>query len=384
LEQFEKDFIPELSIYWYTRECFLYKMLNKALWTPQPDVLYKLRYFLRHLHYQILSQASIQREHLSSMTVYRGQSMSIEQIEKLKQTVGGFLSFNNFLSTSLQRDVALNFIVGSDIGVLFEMHIDPAIQKFPIVNIEHISYLQKEDCEQELLFAMGSVFRIHRIDKHEQFYRVQLTLSGDIDEQLAAYTNLTREQTRSPHSFLSLLKLMKELGQYGSVDRFAEMLDDEIGLAANSMMIAAVHHMLGLIYLSRGQHRKSLEYFQKSLNISLSELPADHVSLTPTYNNIGCVYLAQGVYDKALEFQQLALDCQLNAKSFNASSIILYTNNVGKIYGRQRKYSEAIVYHKRALELQIQHSSENDSSLTETYNLISSMYLNQGDFIQAS
>jgi hypothetical protein len=53
LNEFEEDFLPELSIYWYTRECFLYKMLNTALWTPEPDILYKLRYFLRHLHQQI-------------------------------------------------------------------------------------------------------------------------------------------------------------------------------------------------------------------------------------------------------------------------------------------------------------------------------------------
>ena len=60
LDDFEKNYLPELSIYWYTRECFLYQMLNKALWTPQPDVLYKLRYFLRHLHQQIVSQSVLQ------------------------------------------------------------------------------------------------------------------------------------------------------------------------------------------------------------------------------------------------------------------------------------------------------------------------------------
>ena len=182
LDNFEETFIPELSIYWYTKESFLFQMLNKALWTPQPDVLYKLRYFLRHLYYQITSQAEIQREKLSSMIVYRGQTMSKEQIEKIKQNVGGFLSFNNFLSTSLEKEVARNFLVGSEFGVLFEMHIDPTIQKFPMVNIELISYLHKDQNEQELLFAMGSVFRIIRIEQQKNLYLVQLTLSDQIDE----------------------------------------------------------------------------------------------------------------------------------------------------------------------------------------------------------
>ena len=384
LDEFEKDFIPELSIYWYTRECFLYKMLNKALWTPQPDVLYKLRYFIRHLHHQILSEASKQREQLSSMIVYRGQSVSSDQIEKLKRNVGGFLSFNNFLSTSLKEDVARNFVFGSEIGVLFEMQIDPTIQKFPIINIENIAYLQKDECEQELLFAMGSVFRIIRIEKEKDLYRVRLTLSDDIDEQLAAYTKVTRDQTRAFNCFLSLVKLMDALGQYSCVDRFAEMVDDDTGLAGNPLILGAVHHMFGLIYLSREQHKESLEHSQKALSINLSFLPADSQILTPTYNNIGCVYLAQGDYAKALEYQQLALDCQLNSDNPDISAIILYTNNVGKIYGRQKKYSEAIERHERALELQTQYLGEKDPSLRDTYNLISAMYLKQGDFTQAS
>jgi hypothetical protein len=383
LDDFEETFIPELSIYWYTRECFLYQMLNKALWTPQPEVLYKLRYFIRHLYYQILSEASKQREHLSSMTVYRGQSVSADQIEKLKRNVGGFVSFNNFLSTSLQRDIALNFLLGSEIGVLFEMQIDPTIQKFPFVNIEQISFLQKDECEQELLFAMGSVFRIVRIDKENDFYRVQLTLSGDIDEQLAAYTKMARDQTRSFHSFLSLLRLMDQLGEYSSVDRFAEILRDDAGLAANPSILASVHHMFGSIYNSRGQNKDALEHYHETLNIYLSDLPADHPTLSPTYNNIGCVYLEQSNYAKALEYQQLALDCQLKSDSPDVSSIITYTNNIGKTYGCQKKYSEAIVYHKRALDLQIGHFGENDPSLQNTYNYISSMYRKQGDFKQA-
>jgi hypothetical protein len=71
-----------------------------------------------------------------------------------------------------------------------------------MINIELISYLQKEDCEQELLFAMGSVFKIIQIQQEEKnLYRVQLKLSEDVDQHLAEYTKLTREKTRTSHSF---------------------------------------------------------------------------------------------------------------------------------------------------------------------------------------
>jgi tetratricopeptide (TPR) repeat protein len=318
------------------------------------------------------------------MIVYRGQSISTEQIEKLKQNIGGFVSFNNFLSTSLRKAVALNFLWGPEMGVLFEMQIDSAIQKFPFANIEHLSYHQGRDSEREFLFSTGTVFRIVRIDKENDFYRVQLMLSDDIDEQLAEYTKRTREETRSPHSFVSLLKLMHELGQYNSVDRFAKILDDDATLTANPVILGSIHHAFGLIYLSRGQSKEALDRFRKSLSIYLNVLPADHPKLSPTYNNIGSVHLAQLNYDTALTFHQLALDCQSKSENPDISSIIAYTNNIASIYFHQENYNEALIYHKRALELQKQHLDENDPSLTNTYNIISAIYYKLNDYEQAS
>jgi len=384
LNDFEKDFVPELSIYWYTRECFLYKMLNKALWTPEPDVLYKLRYFLRHLHQQILSQAKLQHHHRSSIIVYRGQSISIEQIEKLKKNIGGFVSFNNFLSTSLKRDVALNFLFGSEMGILFEIYIDTTIKKFPFANIEHLSFQQGENCESEFLFSMGTVFRIVGMDKEKNFHRVQLMLSSDMDQQLAEYTKRTREETRSSHSFLSLLKIMYELGQYACVDRFAEIFRDNNLLTINSDLLDAIHNIFGLIYHDRGQLKEALEHFHNSLTICLDSFSADHPKLAVTYNNIGCVYSTQSDYETALTFHQLALDCETNSDEPNISSIVTYTNNVASIYDDQENYEEALVYHKRALELQKQYLGENHPSLTRTYNAISAIYYKLNDYEQTS
>lgn len=383
LDEFEADFIPELSIHWYTRESFLFKILNKALRTTQADVLYKLRYFLRHLHYQIISQAKLQHNRLSSMIVYRGQTMPMEDIDKLKRNLGGFLSFNNFLSTSLERKIALSFLMGSDMGVLFEMHIDPSMKKYPMVNIELISYMRREENEQEVLFTMGSVFRINRVDKQTNFYLVQLTLTDESDQQLTAYTTRLRQKTRTFHSFTSLLRLMDELGQYGSVDRFAEILRDDLLLSANSSLLSSIHHAFGSLYQSRGEAKKSLDHYQKSLTINLILLPADHSSLAPTYNNIGAIYLSQSNYNRALEYQQLALDCETKSKSPAPSSVIIYTKNVGKVYKYQGKYQEALEYFKRALELEEQFLSDDDLSSRETYEQISSIYFKLNDYKQA-
>ncbi|UJR10994.1 hypothetical protein I4U23_015178 [Adineta vaga] len=384
LDEFEQNFIPELSIYWYTRECFLYRILNKALYTPEPHVLYKLRYFLRHLHQQIVSQATLQRTNLLPMTVYRGQSISLDQIEKLQRNVGGFLSFNNFLSTSRQRDVAMNFLLGFEISVLFEMKINPSIDKFPFANIEHLSYQQGNETEEEFLFSTGTVFRILQIDKTDDlFYSVQLTLSVDTDEQLAEYTKQTREEIRSPHSFLSLLKLMHQLSQYDNIEDFAKMFHNDQTLVTDIILSGGIHHVFGSIYNERDQPKKALKHLQESLSQYLTIMPADHPKLSPTYNNIGSAHATQSDYETALTFYQLALDCQSNSSNPDVSSIVAYTNNIASIYFQQKQYTKALESHKHALKLQLEHFGDNNSSLTNTYNIISVIYYKLNDPEQA-
>ena len=40
-------------------------------------------------------------------TVYRGQRLSHEYFDKMKQSKSGLLAFNNFLSTSFSREVSI-------------------------------------------------------------------------------------------------------------------------------------------------------------------------------------------------------------------------------------------------------------------------------------
>jgi len=50
LKEFENAYDKYSPIWWYTRECFVYKMLNKALRTENIDILIKMDFFIRDLH----------------------------------------------------------------------------------------------------------------------------------------------------------------------------------------------------------------------------------------------------------------------------------------------------------------------------------------------
>ncbi len=108
IDEFECDYEANKAIWWYTRDSFLYKLINKALRTQHVETLYNMRTFIRHLHEQLLQLSPVigQDPPTSTLTLYRGQRMSIREFEKLKNKEGGLLSVSNFLSTSANRELA--------------------------------------------------------------------------------------------------------------------------------------------------------------------------------------------------------------------------------------------------------------------------------------
>ena len=207
INEFAHDYRPDSSIWWYTRECFIYHMLNRALRTLESDIIMKMGFFICHLHRQLQKLHSQQfgKHQEKVFTVFRGQCLSLQDFEKLEKTKGGLISFNNFLSTSKIEDISLAFanhalFMPESIGILFKMTINPSDASTPFALINSISFYKA--VEEEVLFSMHTVFRIGEIKKiknNNRLYQVTLTLTSDNDKQLQILTGRIREET-SPNS----------------------------------------------------------------------------------------------------------------------------------------------------------------------------------------
>ncbi|CAF3765563.1 unnamed protein product [Rotaria socialis] len=387
IEEFEREFFPEHAFYWYTRDCFLYKILNKALWTPEPAILYKLRYFIRHLDQQLTITASqqLQRQHVKK--VFRGQGIPTCEFNKLRNGVGGLLSFNNFLSTSLNRNIARDFAepakyLSDETSVIFSMNIDSHKSKCSFIVVGNLGFYQ--NLEQEVLFSMGTVFLIENVKKTStDQWEVQLTLTDNTVDNLAHYTAKVRKQIHSSHILISLVKLMDEMGQYKMIDVFADVFAEDNIIHQHPGRLAEMQHAMGSAYLSAGNKNKALEFLENALATYLTLVPADYPSLSPTYNNIGSVYLSKKNHKKALEYQQKALDCQLNASDPNLNSIATYSMNIATIHESLGQHDEALVHLQRALELQKQYLGEDDPALSLTYDVIARICYEKQEFERA-
>ena len=72
IEEFKETYTKATSIWWYTRECFAYSMLNRGLGTQDVEILIRMSFFICDLHRQ-LEQLHKTIPVDQVLTVYRGQ-----------------------------------------------------------------------------------------------------------------------------------------------------------------------------------------------------------------------------------------------------------------------------------------------------------------------
>tara|TARA_Y100000310_G_scaffold344752_1_gene459257 strand:+ start:3512 stop:5449 length:1938 start_codon:yes stop_codon:yes gene_type:complete len=136
------------------------------------------------------------------------------------------------------------------------------------------------------------------------------------------------------------------------------------------------YQFLALCYHVKGQLDSARKYYFKALPVQLLR---DSLGVAGLYNNIGVSYNQEGNYPKSLEFYQKSLDLKLALGQIEASAKT--TNNIGIIYFDQKQYSKALEYYNQALELEKQ--AKDESGMARTLGNIGLVYLEQKMFEQA-
>jgi tetratricopeptide (TPR) repeat protein len=388
VQKFEQKYRDETPIWWYTYECFLYPMLNRALRMMDADIIIKMGFFIGDLHRHIeeLHKEQFTDSH-KNFTVYRGQGMSTTDFEQLTKSKGGLMSFNNFLSTSKDQAVSLGFarraLPNHDmVGVLFVMAIDPSKSTAAFASITDVSYFKEK--EEEVLFAMHSVFRIGEITpmgENHRLVRVELILTSDNDPDLRRLTDCMREETFPNNEGWERLGLvLLQMGQSEKAQQVYEILLEQ---ATEESAKAPIYHQLGLIKNRQGEYQEAITFYEKALEIHKKSLPSNDPYLAKSYNNIGLVYLKLGDYSKALSSHEKALGIQQQSLPPNHPSLGMSHNNIGAVYYNMGDYSKALSYYEKDLEISQKSLPPNHPDLGASYNNIGLVYRKMGDYSKA-
>ena len=429
IDEFERDYHPNKAIWWYTRECFTYQILNRALRLLDGDTIVNMGFFISDLHRQIerLQKKQISQYHGKLFIAYRGQRLLTADFKKLKKTNNGLASFNSFLSSSknigVPQCLARSAVDDTSMyGILFAMTIDSTITSTPFANIKEDSYFETED---EVLFSMHSVFRIGQIksiDHHDRLFEVQLTLTADDDEQLRKLTDRFEEEgqniaawTRIGNLLIQVGQLSKaeelfvtlseqkskqgaraiyyhqlgciktEQGHYNEALRYVEQAHDIIKkkVPVNHSALATSYSSLGVLNAKMGQSLKALSFYRKALAIEQKMLPAYHPSLATSYNNVGMLHYEMGEYSRALSFYRQALDIFEKTLPTDHPSFANGYSNVGSVYEYRKEFSTALSFHNKALDIRQKTLPTNHPDVASSYNNIGMLHSKMREYSKA-
>ncbi|CAF2981601.1 unnamed protein product [Rotaria sp. Silwood2] len=377
IEEFKEYYDPCNAIFWYTRDTFLYRLLNTALREQDIDTLYALRYFIKHLHEQLME--------LYTSSITKADNTEDQYTE------------TTFLSTTATKELAEFFIGGntsndntSDVKegtkhILFKIEIDKTVNKFPYANISGKSAFG--DDEGEILFTMGAVFRIVSVNETDNsLLNVTLKLTGEEDEDLHKLTVHMKADIVQPIPLISLAKLMGATARYMKAEQFYLLSLNDSVVTQDAGCIAAVYNDLGLNYKLMKQMDEAVKCFQTSIDLKIKYLTNAHInpSLAITYSNLGGIYFAQQEYEVAAVMYRNAARIYRNKPDSNQISLSTCYNNIATICKELERYEDALLMYEKSLEIRLSILPSTHPMIATVYNNIAQVYYSQGKSDKAS
>ncbi|UJR31822.1 hypothetical protein I4U23_019299 [Adineta vaga] len=379
INDFERTYLPNRAIWWYTRPSFLYRLLNKALRVQNIDLLYLFRFFIRDLYRQLL------KYQLSTLIrVYRGQLMIKDELKILKDSIGKYISINSFFSTSLNRDLALVFSPEDNQyeRVLFEIDADPSINyDKPFADISSFSNFPNES---EVLFMSGSIFRVMNVsyDNNDRLWAIHLILSSGNDHDLKPIFEHMRNQ--HSHETVDLLlfgHVLRDMGKYEEAENYYRRVLNQLSI--DSQELSRCYHALGIIRYEKGDYESSLQCHKRALKLKLRSLKSNDLDLAISYNSMGTIYEKKKDYSRALQSFLKSLTILQDAYGNDHPKVAICLNNIAGIYQTEKKYAEALKYNQNALNIRKNHLPVDHPDLGASYSNIGIIYRCLGQYKSA-
>ncbi|CAF0834688.1 unnamed protein product [Adineta steineri] len=231
IEQFKNTYKPENAIEWYTRDSFVYRLVNKALRSLDMEEINIFQPYIKALCRQ-LEQLHKQNQSNKPLTVFRGHgNMTTSQLDKIKENINALVSFNGFLSTSTNYNVAVMFAgttSTNEESVIFEIKTNYNLTNVIFADISQFSNMPVED---EVLFSLCSVFKIDSAvrDEENQLWKIVMSASDEDTLNLSDYFNkkaMEKHQATELHRYPDII--------HGADDKIKQKIDNEIGISMSN------------------------------------------------------------------------------------------------------------------------------------------------------
>jgi hypothetical protein len=130
IDLFDSIYRKSDAITWYTKQSFLYRLLNRAFAADDIGLVLQMRYFVCNLYKDLIKLHDDTFNNLGpKISVYRGKLMSRDEFHALNASIGECVVTKSFLSASLDKKVAEIFsgnqaVTDGNVSVIFRIILD--------------------------------------------------------------------------------------------------------------------------------------------------------------------------------------------------------------------------------------------------------------------
>jgi tetratricopeptide (TPR) repeat protein len=165
------------------------------------------------------------------------------------------------------------------------------------------------------------------------------------------------EFAKEKEQFIKGYKLIGEiLSSVGYFEEALSFFEKSLKLAEEiedlEKQISILNSIAGT-YSKKGETKKSLEYYQKALqlhnNVDTEEKPSK-IEIATIYNNIAITYNKEKEYQKAIEYLKKAIEIGTQYELTDPEKLLLYKLNLGYTYMEIKDYKNAEKYLSEALK----------------------------------
>lgn len=301
---------------------------------------------------------------------------------QLKNSIGGLISFLSFLSTSRNRQHTF-FLLGDDPtafgslhSILFEIQVENSVNDAakPFADIAGMSVFAND--EQEILFMIGSVFRLESTYMEGCVTVFKMTLCSDNDHDLKTLFEHMKSEIGigTDDTLLTLGTLLWKSGRFDQAEQFYHQMLTEI--QSDDQLVQNCYQGLGFIAAAKGDFDSSLMWHTKVLKRYQQTLPSDDYRIGCILNSIGNIYWRTKKYTLALESYTEAIKIFGQHHDRDLGTCL---NNMGNVYEEMKQYKDALKYHQKAIDIRESILPPNHPELGTSHHNIANVYCQLGE-----
>ena len=198
--------------------------------------------------------------------LYRGFQLHVEELERLKKSKGSLISINTFLSTSKKIQIAQIFSGQGEVEhplarVLLQIEAFPA--RLHSVFFADIHTFSQFPAEMEVLFSLGSTFRIQSIDfdDDKKYWIVRLDATDDGSDRIKEYCQVANYDLLSASPMLYFGRVLNE--HLDQADRAVRYFHDLLeAVETTHPELAEIYEALGDAYTRRKEINRAIKYYK--------------------------------------------------------------------------------------------------------------------------